>query len=220
LEDSTNFDANGNVACNTRQRKKQDNSTEPLKPYHTAGAVIDIRHLSAFDRLKISLQQWTVLIPLVIVYLSEYAMMSGVWSSMGFPLSDTSARGKFYKYSNFFYQLGVLISRASGFYIKGGVKSMWMVGTLQLTMLVMFFINCLPQVHLWWNNTILIPCAIAGLAGGFTYVNAFRLVSLRTEPNYKELVSTAACSFVDVGICLGEALGFGIQAYLFYANKL
>jgi type IV secretory pathway VirB6-like protein len=47
-------------------------------------------------------------------YFAEYAMQSGAWAAIGFPESDSDARGQFYTYANWCYQGGVFISRSSG----------------------------------------------------------------------------------------------------------
>jgi hypothetical protein len=46
-----------------------------------------------------------------LVYAAEYALQSGTWSAIGFPLDDIEARDRFFEYSNWMYQLGVFLSR-------------------------------------------------------------------------------------------------------------
>lgn len=40
-------------------------------------------------------------------------VQSGVWTAIGFPVTDAAARARFYEYSNWCYQGGVFISRSS-----------------------------------------------------------------------------------------------------------
>ena len=54
------------------------------------------------------------MVPLFLVYAAEYAMQSGVWSSIGFPIADAAARHRFYVAANWMYQAGVFLSRSSG----------------------------------------------------------------------------------------------------------
>lgn len=41
------------------------------------------------------------------MYFAEYAMQSGVWPAIGFPMDSDAARKRFYSYSNWCYQAGV-----------------------------------------------------------------------------------------------------------------
>ena len=57
------------------------------------------------DKLRFTMVElWPYTIPLVVVYASEYAMQSGTWTAMGFPVKDKDARADFYLYANLSYQ--------------------------------------------------------------------------------------------------------------------
>lgn len=51
------------------------------------------------------------MIPLFLVYFAEYAMQSGTWAAIGFPVEDENARKSFYQNANWVYQAGVFVSR-------------------------------------------------------------------------------------------------------------
>jgi hypothetical protein len=66
------------------------------------------------ERMQMTLGLWRWGVPLIVVYFAEYAMQSGTWTAIGFPVNDCDARKRFYQYAGFCYQAGVLISRSSG----------------------------------------------------------------------------------------------------------
>ena len=68
--------------------------TEP----HLSKDVIEA--LSFYDRFKLTLSLWPYMIPLFVVYFAEYALQSGTWTAIGFPVGDVKARDKFYVSSN------------------------------------------------------------------------------------------------------------------------
>jgi len=45
------------------------------------------------------------MIPLFVVYAAEYALQSGTWTAIGFPVHDEQARNRFYAYSNWTVRL-------------------------------------------------------------------------------------------------------------------
>ena len=63
---------------------------------------------------------WPYMAPLIIVYCAEYAMQSGTWTAIGFPVTDPDARHAFYEAANWCYQLGVFLSRSSGMLFQVG----------------------------------------------------------------------------------------------------
>lgn len=58
------------------------------------------------QRLQVTLQLWPYMVPLFVVYFAEYAMQSGTWTAIGFPVTSADARHRFYLYSNWMYQAG------------------------------------------------------------------------------------------------------------------
>jgi len=67
---------------------------------------------------------WPYMVPLFLVYWSEYSIQAGAWSTVAFnpsQISDHNARDKAYKYLNLLYQCGVFFSRSSGSYLKANL---------------------------------------------------------------------------------------------------
>lgn len=55
-----------------------------------------IQNMSFMERFRTVLSLWPYMIPLFVVYFSEYALQSGVWVSIGFPVDDEHQRSSFY----------------------------------------------------------------------------------------------------------------------------
>jgi len=189
---------------------------------HKAGSVA--RSLSSAERGRLMLSLWPYMIPLLVVYMSEYAMQSGVWSSIGFPLSDTNSRTKFYALSNWTYQAGVFISRSSGMIYQATRGVLWMMPAMQFGLLIFFIhVAAFPgtafggHLYSWW---LLVPCFIAGLLGGGVYVNAFTLIAAEVPEDQREFSLSAASVADSLGICLADLLGVLIQGCLWKLNGL
>lgn len=174
--------------------------------------------MSARERLMIVLGLWPYTIPLFLVYFAEYAMQSGVWISIGFPVENESARKLFYTYSNWCYQVGVFLSRSSGTLLQAEKPMLWLMPILQLFFLMFFM--WISVSHVWYNWGLLLPAFGTGLLGGFTYVNAFTLISRDIAPSYREF-SLAAASVADsIGVAAADIVGILLQGCLFKANGL
>ena len=91
--------SNFNIPPPPDQSKGRSDSVSSLSP----------SPLNCKERLRMTLGLWKIGIPLIVVYFAEYAMQSGTWAAIGFPLEDCEARKKFYQYAGFCYQLGVFI---------------------------------------------------------------------------------------------------------------
>jgi battenin len=61
---------------------------------------IPIDTMSAFERFRLILSLWPYMVPLFTVYAAEYALQSGVWAAIGFPVDDVLKRDSFYVASN------------------------------------------------------------------------------------------------------------------------
>jgi battenin len=161
---------------------------------------------------------WKYMLPLVIVYFSEYAMQAGAWASIGFPIYSTSARNQFYSYAGWCYQAGVFISRSSGTFIRVNTKQLWIMPMLQAFFLVFF---CLNVVYIFWfNYGLLAICLITGLLGGAVYVHAFLLISREIEPSMVEFSLTAASLADTFGIFFSDIAGVFIQGCLYAGHNL
>lgn len=59
-----------------------------------------VEDMNSRQRLRLVLSLYPYMIPLFLVYAAEYALQSGTWSAIGFPVTDLKARDEFYEYSN------------------------------------------------------------------------------------------------------------------------
>ena len=112
-----NNDLKSNVTHNSRSLLKQDmNDYEGLcstqtadnhllqenTPAFTSTSLqhLDVDNISIYDRTRLVLSLWPYMIPLFAVYVAEYALQSGAWTSIGFPVNDVKARNSFYENGN------------------------------------------------------------------------------------------------------------------------
>ena len=173
------------------------------------------------EKLRITTSLWAFMIPLVVVYLAEYCLQSGIWPSIGVPeiLSDDD-RENFYTFSNWCYQLGVLISRSSGTFIPPSTALLWFLAALQIVMALFF--TCIALYHFWLDQSGLLYflCVFVGLLGGSVYVSGFSQICNKSKPEEKE-ISMAIASISDtLGICLADILGFFVQGCLSKYNNI
>ena len=154
-----------------------------------------------------------VKVPLTVVYFAEYAMQSGVWSGIGFPPESSSAREEFYEYANWSYQLGVFVSRSSGMLFQPSLGVLWVLPLLQTLLLGFFWIDAMAE--LWYGQSLLMLCVVAGLAGGAIYVHGFKLLSASQPSHTRELACAAASVAADFGILIGSVAGLFIQACIY-----
>jgi battenin len=129
--------------------------TSPNKPVH---------QLNLLERAQFVLNLWPYIIPLFIVYATEYSLQAGTWTAIGFPVESQEARTHFYGYSNWMYQAGVFVSRSSGLLGTLPMSMLWIMPMLQA--INVGFFALVAARHIWYNNTLLIPCFWVGLLGG------------------------------------------------------
>ena len=181
--------------------------------------------MSSRERFRRTLLLWPYLVPLFLVYWSEYAIQAGTWTAIAFDpsqVSEHTARDQAYRTLNFLYQWGVFISRSSGMLLSANRFYLWLMPVLQCAMLIFFYLNAL---HQFWNGwSLLIPAFVTGLLGGAVYVNAFTLIDREVERAYREFALTTASVADSIGIisadvtsmflqaCLYKSLGFAAQA--------
>ncbi|KAA6416471.1 MAG: golgi integral membrane protein [Trebouxia sp. A1-2] len=161
------------------------------------------------ERLVQTVKLWPYLVPLVAVYFAEYAMQTGTWTAIGFPVTDPAARHRFYAASNWCYQLGVFVSRSSGLAYQATVPVLWLMPALQL-LLLLFFMSVAVS-HWIYNWVLLAPCLMTGLLGGAVYVNAFTLISRHVDPLMREFSLAAASLGDSLGIAFADVAGVLIQ---------
>jgi len=111
---------------------------------------------------------WPYIIPLFVVYATEYSLQAGTWTAIGFPVESQKARDDFYEFSNWMYQAGVFVSRSSGALGTAPMSLLWLMPTLQAVNVVFF--AYVAAYHFWYTYSLLMPvCFFVGLLGGGMY---------------------------------------------------
>jgi battenin len=162
---------------------------------------------------------WPYTVPLFTVYFAEYAMQSGTWAAIGFPVTDEASRKEFYKVANFSYQVGVFLSRSSGTVVKSTKKMLWIMPTMQVFLLIFFWTDA--AFMYWYDWSLIIPCFFTGCLGGAVYVGAFTLINTEIPKGKLREFSLSAASVADsVGIVFSDVLGMLIQLQLYQMHGL
>jgi battenin len=165
------------------------------------------------ERMDKTLELWPFMIPLFVVYFAEYAMQSGVWAAIGFPVDSDHARDQFYIYSNWMYQVGVFVSRSSGMLWRADMKALWTMPTCQLLLLVFFILDA--YFKWWYDWSLLLLCFVVGLFGGAVYVGGYSLMAESVEPHLREFSLSASGVSVDIGVACADIAGIMIQKALY-----
>jgi battenin len=197
-----------------------DDESQPLQGERGASSERNLAQhkMTIKQRFIFVLGLWPYCVPLFLVYFAEYAMQSGVWISIGFPVEDDSARKMFYTYSNWMYQLGVFISRSSGTFWQAEKPVLWVMPVLQSIFLIFFI--CVSMFHILYSWILLLPAFATGLLGGGVYVNAFMLISRDIAPNYREFSLGAASVADSIGVAAADVAGILLQGCLYKWNGL
>lgn len=61
---------------------------------------VSANEMEPLEKFWFVLTLWPYMVPLFVVYAAEYALQSGVWTSIGFPVDDAEERAVFYQFSN------------------------------------------------------------------------------------------------------------------------
>lgn len=145
-------------------------------------------------------------------------MQTGTWSAIGFPVTSSSARQKFYQYANWSYQGGVFLSRSSGMVVRLSPLALWSLPAVQLAMLAFFYLVAVDRF--WYDYSLLFLCFGVGLVGGLGYVNAFRLVAEAVRPELKELALASASVGDSLGVMFSDIFGTFVQACVYKRNGI
>lgn len=174
------------------------------------GASMTVREKATF-----TLTLGPYMVPLVVVYLAEYTMQTGVWSTIGFPVATSaSARADFYSAAGLAYQTGVFLSRSSGVLVQATRPVLYLMPALQTALLVLF--TLVSAYHVLYDWTLLVLfCFVAGLLGGGVYVNAFTLLSREVRADRVELALSIASVGDTVGVMLADCAGLVLQGCLY-----
>ena len=133
------------LANNRASRERHDNELSGVRKaaMSKTTSVYTMR-----QRFELTLKLWPYMVPLAVVYFAEYALQSGVWAAMGFPVEDQGARQQFYEFSNWTYQAGVVIARSSGKLWTPSRPRLWLIPGIQVIFLGFSVMNAYYQ--LWY----------------------------------------------------------------------
>ena len=178
-----------------------------------------VHQLTFLERAQFVLYLWRYIIPLFLVYATEYALQAGTWTAIGFPVESQDARNHFFGYSNWMYQAGVFISRSSGLLGTVQMSTLWIMSILQAVNLGLF--SLVAAKHVWYNYTLLIPCFYVGLLGGGVYVHGYKRICADFDMVDQREFALAATSVAEsLGIVCADIMGLFIQACLYQINHL
>ncbi|KAF4318206.1 hypothetical protein BBO99_00007370 [Phytophthora kernoviae] len=141
-----------------KQKKKEGGLEDTRDEVH------DASRLGSCAKMRFIMTLKPYIIPLATVYFAEYAMQTGVWSAIGFPVESTEARASFYSSAGLAYQAGVFISRSSGVLFQATRPILYLMPVLQMVLLGFF--TLVAATHFWYNWGLLIVCFVVGLLGG------------------------------------------------------
>jgi battenin len=193
-------------------------SAKKAAPSHAAGTVPSAAALTFQEKLRFAFTLGPYMIPLAVVYFAEYTMQTGVWSTIGFPVTSAEARSAFYASAGMAYQTGVFLSRSSGVLFQANRAILYLMPALQVVLLVFF--SLVSAYHFCYNWSLLVFCFCAGLLGGGVYVNAYTLLSKEVPPAYVEFALSAASVGDTIGVMLADFGGLFLQGCLYSINRL
>lgn len=177
-----------------------------------------IDDFSSLERFKLTLSLWPYMVPLFMVYFAEYALQSGVWTSIGFPVDDATARESFYVASNWTYQAGVFLSRSSGTFLNVSMTFLWFMPILQCVNLIFFYF--VATDHFWYDYSLLLPCFFVGLLGGAVFVHGYIRINKDLPVTQREFALSTVSVADSFGIMFADIIGLFIQSCLYSANNL
>ncbi|KAJ4454888.1 putative Protein btn-1 [Paratrimastix pyriformis] len=176
-------------------------------PEPAAGAVP--AKLSFVQRLRQMKHLAKFLIPLLLVYFSEYLINQGISPTIKF--DGPIPRDDYYRYYATIYQVGVFFSRSSTSLFT--IKHVWVPSVLQAANLVFFLFQAIYGFVPWfWVIFLLILWE--GLLGGVTYVNVFYQMSLQVAPELREFSLGIGSSASATGITAAAVLGMWVEPWI------
>lgn len=151
------------------------------------------------------------MIPLFIVYYSEYVINQGVAPNLTFRRNGVIAVKDTYTYYQFLYQSGVFVSRSSVHIFP--IRRVWIPCMLQAVNLVLLFTDAYFRIIpvIWIIFAIIF---YEGLLGGAGYVNSFYRISKEVDPRYKEFSMGVAAVADTIGISLAGVTSIWLQPWL------
>lgn len=213
-------DAEAVAAIKTEQRsaRHKRKTLEDLEDREQDRKLKPSHQMTIREKLRFTTTLAPYMVPLTVVYFAEYTMQTGVWSTIGFPVSSEAARSEFYNYAGLGYQSGVFLSRSSGVLFQANRAVLYLMPFLQTCLLAFFTVVSIT--HFWYNWSLLVFCFMTGLLGGGVYVNAFMLLSKEVPASHVEFALSAASVSDTVGIMMADFVGLILQGCLYSINRL
>ncbi|KAF2236638.1 putative Golgi integral membrane protein [Viridothelium virens] len=156
---------------------------------------------------------WPYMVPLLLVYISEYTINQGVAPTLLFPLKSSpfSEYRSFYPTYNAIYQMGVFLSRSSTPFFR--IHNLYTPSLLQVINLILLTLhalfNFIPSVwivfgFIFWE----------GLLGGIVYVSTFAEITDNVPQKDREFSLTATTVSDSGGICIAGFLSMAFEVWL------
>ncbi|XP_019213867.1 battenin isoform X1 [Oreochromis niloticus] len=165
--------------------------------------------LSFRERLSVIRGLWRFVLPLGVVYLTEYFINQGLMELLFFHNIFLTHAAQ-YRWYQTLYQLGVLLSRSSLRWLK--IRKVWILSVLQMLNAVFLLLAVrylfLPTV--WLVFTFIL---YEGLLGGAAYVNTFHFISKETEDRHREFSMAAASVGDSLGITVAGLISLPVHTY-------
>ncbi|KJH48176.1 CLN3 protein [Dictyocaulus viviparus] len=165
----------------------------------------DIRLHRNFQRRRLQavIPLLKYMVPLVVVYFSEYFINQGLFEllefncSQGLGLTPASQ----YRWYQVLYQVGVFISRSSSDCIALPGEALPVLALLQVLNVTIFYLESVTQ---FISHILLLMCLIVyeGLLGGASYVNTFKVIHQEIPADRKEF----SLGFVSISDTFGIVL--------------
>ena len=141
-----------------------------------------VKH-SVVDTLLIIKPLLKYMLPLFIVYFSEYVINQGLYELMSWRNCIFMDPQEQYRWLQALYQCGVFLSRSSGYLLP--IKPIWLLACLQAVNLVVLLLEVSSHIF----PSIFVSFGLAlyeGLLGGACYVNAFTRIHNEVDAQSRE----------------------------------
>jgi len=189
--------------------------------------VMEISDMSFLQRFQLVLRLWPYMVPLFAVYVAEYALQSGTWTAIGFPVTDVKSRDTFFEFSNWMYQAGVFLSRSSGAIFTAPMSLLWLMPMLQIANVGIYWFIAASQgnnaigLNFFHSPPFLYSGAFCtGLLGGAVYIHGYLRICQDLPLEHREFSLSATSVAEGLGILAADFLGLVIQACLYRINNL
>lgn len=233
---STFYDDNRiSEEATSADRRIEESDSDPLSSVDesvidstTDLSFVKIGDMTGMQRFGLVMSLWPYTVPLFTVYVAEYTLQSGTWTTIGFPVSDVKSRVAFYEYSNWMYQAGVFLSRSSGTLFTAPMALLWLMPLLQVSNVGFYwFIAASQQDHEKddhsgvYSPAFLYTAAVyTGLLGGAVYCHGYLRICKDLPLQYREFALSATSVAECLGIVVADVFGLVIQACLYQINGL